>query len=539
MIEDYKKIAAAKRQQRLDAIPKEWLIEIPDEDNLLSLPETCGVLSEKELEITGKYDAVGLLEKVHAGELSAYEVTLAFCKRAAIAQQATNCLTEIFFDKGLERAKELDAIFAKTGKPVGPLHGLPISVKDSMNIKGIDSSIGMASNSFKPEKESSAIVVMLESLGGIMYVKTNVPQSMMVLDTQNNIFGRVRNPYSKHITSAGSSGGAGAIVAFRGSLIGMATDIGGSIRVPAYANGVTGIKPSSGRMPYHNLKGYWPEGEEYCGVLCVEGPITVSRRDAELIVRSVVQTEPWINDPTCVYSPWPTLPALDRPLRIGVVSSKTYEPVTSIFARFVEKVRAAGHELIDIELINANALCDNASDFYKIDGGEFLVSECERFGEPLTEAVRDAGLYPCTPGTLKDFFKNQYERVEYQRAWLKYWAETAGKTKDGEPIDIVLSPTMPALPRPTEPIGDNANILAYNVLDAPAATFPVETIEDPAAYTFEFPAPTNEIEQKIESQFAVDRGVPYKGFSVGVQIISPRLTEAKLFQAWEILEKVL
>jgi amidase len=141
-----------------------------------------------------------------------------------------NCLTEIFFEQAYARAQYLDAEFQRTGKPIGPLHGLPISLKDSINVAGVDSTIGMTGYAFQPEKENSVIVDILLDLGAVMYVKTNVPQSMMTPDTENFTFGQTRNPRSKHLTAAGSSGGLGALVAFRGSLLGIGTDVGGSVR---------------------------------------------------------------------------------------------------------------------------------------------------------------------------------------------------------------------------------------------------------------------------------------------------------------------
>ena len=114
-------------------IPKEWLLEesvlSTKPRNVLPVFKSCGMLSSRELEITDVEDAVALLEKVHAREWSAYEVTVAFCKRAAIAHQLINCLMDIDFEGGMRRAKELDEHLASTGKIVGPLHGLPVSIK--------------------------------------------------------------------------------------------------------------------------------------------------------------------------------------------------------------------------------------------------------------------------------------------------------------------------------------------------------------------------------------------------------------------------
>lgn len=88
----------------------------------------------------------------------------------------------------------------------------------------------MTGYAFQPKKQNSVIVDILLQLGAVVYVKTNVPQSMMKPDTQNFTFGQTRNPRSKYITAAGSSGGLGALIAFRGSLMGIGTDVGGSVR---------------------------------------------------------------------------------------------------------------------------------------------------------------------------------------------------------------------------------------------------------------------------------------------------------------------
>lgn len=96
---------------------------------MLPVFKSCGLLSDRELEITDVQDCVALLEKVHSKEWSALEVTVAFCKRAAIAHQLLNCLMDIDFEGAMQRAKELDEHLGSTGKVVGPLHGLPISFK--------------------------------------------------------------------------------------------------------------------------------------------------------------------------------------------------------------------------------------------------------------------------------------------------------------------------------------------------------------------------------------------------------------------------
>lgn len=129
----WKVIVNKKRAQRDAAIPPAWKLNqkyLPKEngepENVLSVPYQCGILTARELHITSRYNAASLVREVSSRSLSAREVTLAFCKRAAIAQQLTNCLTEPLFGSALERAEFLDDHLARHGKPFGPHHGLPI-----------------------------------------------------------------------------------------------------------------------------------------------------------------------------------------------------------------------------------------------------------------------------------------------------------------------------------------------------------------------------------------------------------------------------
>jgi len=105
-----------------------------------------------------------------------------------------NCVLEFFPEMALARAKELDDHLQKTGKTVGPLHGLPISLKDQFRIKGLETSMGYVSWIGKYEKENSVLVTLLLNAGAVFYVKTSVPQSLMVCETLNNVIGRTVNP---------------------------------------------------------------------------------------------------------------------------------------------------------------------------------------------------------------------------------------------------------------------------------------------------------------------------------------------------------
>lgn len=138
-----------KRAAQLNAIPPSWrlpsTILTPPLPNTLETIRSCGLLSAEELEWTETNDVTNLLSRLASREVSSVQLTTAFCKRAAIAQQMTKCLTEIFFDRALARAKELDDQYEKTGILTGPLHGLPVSIKDRFDVEGMDTTVGMLS----------------------------------------------------------------------------------------------------------------------------------------------------------------------------------------------------------------------------------------------------------------------------------------------------------------------------------------------------------------------------------------------------------
>lgn len=145
---DWKSRAIAKRQAQYESIPVAWrLKDVPDFRsnptlNALDYIEGSEYLSPTEHAITSITDGKILQSKLLSGETTAVAVATAFCKRAAVAQQLTGCCTEMFFEKALARAKYLDDEYARTGKPVGPLHGFPVSFKDNFDVEGEDSTIG-------------------------------------------------------------------------------------------------------------------------------------------------------------------------------------------------------------------------------------------------------------------------------------------------------------------------------------------------------------------------------------------------------------
>ena len=197
--------------------------------------------------------ATKLAGLIRSKQISSVEAVQNFVDRIHAVNPLINAVVTPCFERAFAEAKAADAMLAK-GESMGPLHGVPMTIKDSIDTAGVVTTGGTQGRShFVPEKDASA-VARLRAAGAILLGKTNTPEftlgGVSGLNTTSNIlFGMSRNPYNTKFSTYGSSGGAGAIVAAGGSAFDIGSDFGGSIRSPSHANGVAGLKPTTGRIP--------------------------------------------------------------------------------------------------------------------------------------------------------------------------------------------------------------------------------------------------------------------------------------------------
>ena len=297
------------------------------------------------------------------------------------------------FSEALVRAEELDAHIKSTRKTIGPLHGIPISVKETFNIKGVPTSLGFVSFlGREPATQNSVLVDVLLKAGAVLYVKTNVPQTMMTADSHNNVFGRVRNPQRNTLTAGGSSRGEGALVAMRGSILGIGTDIARSIRIPALCCGTVGFKPSVGRVPYAGQTSVGRPG--MTGITPSAGPLCHSIRDVDMFLRVVFNAPSDDMDDIALGFPW--IPPLKAPtqLIIGVLPEDPQTPMhpnmQRTLRRAIEKLGNAGHHIVDlskqIEFLGAAA--DLAFRYFRIDPDQTSLQHIRKSGEPAIPSLR-------------------------------------------------------------------------------------------------------------------------------------------------------
>jgi amidase len=185
---------------------------------------------------------------IRTREVSSEEIVRAFLDRIDSVNPKINAVVHLRRETALEEACAADNAL-QSGSSIGPLHGVPFTVKDSFDTAGVVSTAGITGRaSYVPERDATA-VARLRGAGAILLGKTNTSEITMGFETTNLVFGRTNNPYNLERTSGGSSGGAAAILAAGGAPFEIGTDTGGSIRLPAHFCGIAGLKPTQGRIP--------------------------------------------------------------------------------------------------------------------------------------------------------------------------------------------------------------------------------------------------------------------------------------------------
>ncbi|KAI1799554.1 amidase [Daldinia bambusicola] len=529
---NWEELAAKKRQELLNSIPQEWripsnLLPPADQDDVTGFPETSGWFTADELAITNQ-TAAELLPKLASGELKSETATRAFCKRAAAAHQLVNCLSETCFERALSTAKKLDEHLAQTGKPIGPLHGLPISLKDNFNLIGLDATVGFASHIGDPATYEAVLADILREAGAVFYVKTNVPTAMMIAESVNNVFGRTVNPRNRRTTSGGSSGGESALIAFRGSPLGVGTDIGGSLRIPAACTGIFTLRPSFGRFPTLRCRSGMP-GQE--AVQSVNGPLTRTLADLELYARAVVAAEPWLLDPRCLPIPWRAV-SLPPKLKIGVMWHDGVvlptPPVTRALRHAVAKLQAAGHEVVEWSPEDQGRGVKLMSRLFLADGGKAIRREVERTGEPVRPEMT---MYASAQALgVFEYWGLHLERQEYQKRYLDRW-RSAG-------IDMILCPTTPYSGVENGKFRYVGYTGVYNVLDYACISFPTKITADKSVdvtvdNTYK---PLSDHDKVTQDEYnpKVVHGMP-----VSLQLVAQRLEEEKCVEMCKVVLDVL
>ncbi|TGO57200.1 hypothetical protein BCON_0068g00310 [Botryotinia convoluta] len=567
----------------LEKIPREWRLSSDDityaraQRNITS-SVICKYLNRFEQEVLS-HDPISILRMLRSGEWTAVQCVLASCKIACIAHQINPCLLNIMIPEAVKKARKLDESFQNEGGSIkGPLHGLPISVKDQFHVRGSDTIMGYVgwigtfegdSNSNKVGMVNSQIISELEEQGAVVFCKTSLPQTVLVSfsshlsesgklinvqydETINNIIGQTLNPVNRLLSCGGSSGGEAALISMGGSSLGIGTDIGtysvlhtfgpiidfgiaGSIRVPAAFCGIYGIKPTHNRFSYRGVANTNP-GQTL--IPSSVGFLSRSLEGLELVMSSLLCTSPWLRDPVVVPMPWrkENRPEAGKRFRYGILwwdgMISPHPPVTRALKMVVTALENAGNEVLDWCPPSHSIPEWLHPAIMNADGSHHIQKQLALSGEPLINDLQ--GFYKLKPPmSLLEYQDRALQLRDYRQAYSDYWNSTADA--DGNVVDAVL---MPAAPHAAV-IPGKWEHLAYtevlNLLDYTALVIPV-TRADKDVDEHHVYVPVSE--KDLRNWTAYDK-VVYDGAPVGIQIVGRVCEEEKIIGVAKIVEEAL
>ncbi|KAH7029548.1 Acetamidase [Microdochium trichocladiopsis] len=538
-------LARDKRERLAAKIPTEWrLKELPTTDSVIDFPRASGLLSATEIGIT-ETSASSLVADLAAGRLKSVNVVLAFCKRAAIAQQLTNCMLEFDTEMALARAKVLDEYHAQHGKPVGPLHGLPVSLKDQLHVKGLETSMGYIAWLGKPATKESVLTTLLRQAGAVFYTKTSVPQTLMVGETFNNIVGLTTNPRNKNWSPGGSSGGEGALLALRGSCLGVGTDIGGSIRIPAAFNSLYGIRPCHGRLPYAGMANSMAGQETIPSVV---GPLGHSAADLRLFMKAVLAQKPWLYDSKTVPLPWrqeiedETLVKIKtKTLNIGFYETDgmalPHPPILRAIKEAVEKLKQAGHNVVPWTPYKHDVPYYLLKELDKADAGADLHRDISASGEPAIDLIKNYVYRHTKQLGNNEVWDLQTQKWRYQTEYLDQWREFEATTLGpGAELDAIIAPVAPTAAVRHGKYRYYGYTGVLNMLDFTSVVVPVGFADKDRDVPNTGYVPVSELDSDVQAEYDPEA---YHGAPTAVQVIGRRLSEEKTLAIAEELGRLL
>lgn len=328
-----------------------------------------------------RLSATDLAPKIRKKDVSALEVAHSVLARIDDVNPRINALVDLMRDEALAAAAAADKALAQ-GLAVGPLHGVPISIKVNVDTAGRATTDGVVAAKDNIALSDSPLVASLRAAGAVIIGRSNTPAFSLRWFTDNDLHGRTLNPFDERVTPGGSSGGAAAAVAMGMGAIAHGNDYGGSIRHPAWACGVVGLRTTAGRVP--SYKASAPNRIMTNQLMSVQGPLTRTVADARLALQVMAQGSPL--DPNWVPAPLDYADT-QRPLRVAVFkrhAAYDVDPtVTAAVDQAAQWLAAAGCEIEEVEPPH-------------FEEGAFLwrqmvMDDMRRGGQPAMEAMADLG----------------------------------------------------------------------------------------------------------------------------------------------------
>jgi amidase len=357
--------------------------------------------------------ATDLSARIQSGEVSAVDAVRASIDRMHAVNPALNAVVTDLSESALERAKALDAA---TG-PKGPLHGVPITIKINIDQQGQASSNGVVAFKDLVAPGDAPLVKNLLDAGAVVIGRTNVPEFSRRCETDNPLFGPTWNPWGKHVSAGGSSGGAGSAVAAGIGALAHGNDIGGSLRFPAAGNGVVTVKPGVGRVAVYN-----PSQTAERGILAqqmsAQGLLVRSARDLHLSMPAMIAPDP--RDPFHVPLPWRG-PALDGPIKVGFSREAIDLPLHPEVEKALLDARAAlveaGYVVEEVAPPSLREIAFEGRQALMTESYHLMADDIAKYGSPAIAGVFEQN-YRRTPAVgMQEMLQMLARRTFYARQW--------------------------------------------------------------------------------------------------------------------------
>lgn len=328
-----------------------------------------------------RWSAAKLANAVREKTVSSREVVQAHLERIEAINSAVNAITIVFADDALAAAEAADTSIASRDA-VGPLHGVPITVKENIDVSGSATTQGVVSLKNSIPERDAPIVRHLKNAGAIIIGRTNMPDFGLRWHTDNNLHGPTLNPWDSSRTPGGSSGGEAAAIATGMSPLGIGNDMGGSTRQPAINCGIAGLRPSTGRVSRMMSAIFDDPPMFYDQIACVNGPMARHVDDLRLALEVMGQRDP--ADP--IWTPASAPPvSMAANLRVGLVRDPSGDGVASAVAEALNVaaaiLRQAGYEVEEIE----PPLLEEADDTIQ----RFAETEIARYLDDILPMISD------------------------------------------------------------------------------------------------------------------------------------------------------
>lgn len=312
-----------------------------------------------------------MAEQVRQKTISPVELVEAHLAKIEKLNPRLNAFTQVDHERALSQAGVAEAV-VMSGETLGPLHGVPISIKSSIDVRGLRCEAGTLLRAGLVASEDAPLVARLKNAGAIVLGVTNTPELLMAWETDNLLYGRTNSPWSLERTPGGSSGGEAAAIAAGMSAGGVGSDGGGSIRVPAHFSGICGLKPTPGRVP---ATGHYPPAAGALAQIGVVGPMARTVADLKLLFEVMEGRDDGDTYSAPVPLHWPSHSDIKK-LRVGYFEDDGRTPVT---AEMRTAVRTAADALksvgFEVEAFRPSGLEDARllwHEFFVVAGGMLI-----------------------------------------------------------------------------------------------------------------------------------------------------------------------